>query len=149
MALGIPARLAFYDWDANVIGNPDQPLTDLARAVRRGEESEPRAEEDDLPPTGAEQNTVDRYGGDESRICDFYDHRNDAIGATYYAEAGGRVIAGPETTAPGWRSRSPHARAARRERSGRPGRRRVRAPAGRPRAARRRQRARRSARDPR
>src|SRR3954453_10796977 len=101
VALGIPARLAFYDWDANVIGNPDQPLTDLAHAVRRAERAQPRAEEDDLPPTGAEQGTIDRYDGDQARIRNFYDRRNDAIGATYYAESGGRVIAGPETSCAG------------------------------------------------
>jgi hypothetical protein len=101
VALGIPARLAFYDWDANVIGNPDQPLTDLAQAVRRAEESEPSPEEDDLPPTGAEDSTVDRYRGDEQRIRTFYDRRNDAIGATYYAQSGDRVIAGPETSCAG------------------------------------------------
>ncbi len=101
VAIGIPARLAFYDWDANVIGNPDQPVPDLARAVRRAERSEPRAEDDDLPPTGAEQHTVDRYDGDENRIRAFYDRRNDAAGATYYAESAGRVIAGPETSCAG------------------------------------------------
>src|SRR5215216_1158746 len=101
VALGIPARLAFYDWDANIIGNPDQPLTDLARAVRRAERSQPRAEADDLPPTGAEQATIDRYGGDEARIRAFYDRRNDAVGATYYAESGDRIVAGPETSCAG------------------------------------------------
>jgi len=101
VALGIPARVAFYDWDANVIGNPDQPLTDLARAVRRAETAAPIAEEDDLPPTGAEQNTIDRYRGDEARIRNFYDRRNDASGATYYAQSGGRVVAGPETSCAG------------------------------------------------
>ena len=101
VALGIPARLAFYDWDANVIGNPDQPIADLARAVRRAASAEPRAEEADLPPTGAEQSTVDRYDGDAARIRRFYDRRNDAIGATYYAESGGRMVAGPETSCAG------------------------------------------------
>src|SRR3954453_10805137 len=101
VALGIPARLAFYGWDANVIGNPDQPITDLARAVRRAEGAQARPEEDDLPPTGAEQSTIDRYDGDQARIRNFYDRRNDAIGATYYAESGGRVIAGPETSCAG------------------------------------------------
>src|SRR5215204_459750 len=58
-ALGIPARVAFYDWDADVIGNPDRPpLPDLVRAVRRAEAAEPQAEPEDLPPTGAEQSTV-------------------------------------------------------------------------------------------
>lgn len=101
VALGIPARLAFYDWDANVIGNPDQPLADLARAVRRAEAAEPSAEDADLPATGAEQSTIDRYGGDQERIRRFYDRRNDATGATYYAQAGGRVVAGPETSCAG------------------------------------------------
>jgi preprotein translocase subunit SecD len=102
VAIGIPARLAFYDWDSNVIGNPDRPLTDLARAVHRAERARPRAEEADLPASGAEDSTVNRYGGDEARIRTFYDRRNDAIGATYYAEtADGRVIAGPETSCAG------------------------------------------------
>lgn len=100
-ALGIPARLAFYDWDANVIGNPDRPLPDLERAVRRAAAAEPRAEPEDLPPTGPEQSTVDRYGGDQNRLRRFYDRRNDAVGATYYAGLRGRVIAGPETSCAG------------------------------------------------
>src|SRR3954451_24895627 len=91
VALGVPARLAFYDWDANVIGNPDRPLPDQVQAVRRAEAATAKAEEDDLPPTGAEQSTVDRYGGDERRVRAFYDRRNDAIGPTYYAAAAGKV----------------------------------------------------------
>src|SRR3954451_17130434 len=47
VAVGIPARLAFYAWDANVVGNPDQPITDLARAVRRADGELPPAEEDE------------------------------------------------------------------------------------------------------
>jgi preprotein translocase subunit SecD len=101
VAIGIPARLAFYDWDANVIGNPDQPITDLTRAVARAERASPVGEEEDLPATGAEQSTIDRYGGDQARIRTFYDRRNDAIGATYYAEAAGRIVAGPETSCAG------------------------------------------------
>jgi preprotein translocase subunit SecD len=101
VALGVPARLAFYDWDANVIGNPDRPVADLAHAVRRAEAAHPQAEEDDLPPSGAEDGTVKRYHGDEARIRTFYDHRNDAVGSTYYAESRGRVVAGPETSCAG------------------------------------------------
>jgi preprotein translocase subunit SecD len=101
VALGIPARLAFYDWDQNVIGNHDQPVPDLTRAVRRAEAARPAAEEDDLPPTGAERSTVERYHGDEARIRAFYDRRNDAVGPTYYAESGGRIVAGPETSCAG------------------------------------------------
>jgi preprotein translocase subunit SecD len=101
VALGVPARLAFYDWDANVIGNPDRPLPDLMRAVRRAESARPQAEEDDLPPGGAEERTVNRYHGDEARIRVFYDRRNDAVGPTYYAESKGRVVAGPETSCAG------------------------------------------------
>lgn len=101
VALGIPARLAFYDWDGNVVGNPDQPLPDLHRAVRRAEAARPRAEPEDLPPTGPEQSTVDRYRGDPARLRRFYDRRNDAVGPTYYAQLGGRVVAGPETSCAG------------------------------------------------
>jgi preprotein translocase subunit SecD len=100
-ALGVPARLAFYDWDSNVIGSPDRPLPDLLRAVRRAEAERPRAEPADLPAAGAEQRTVERFHGDQRRIEAFYDRRNDVTGASYYAEAGGRIVAGPETSCAG------------------------------------------------
>jgi preprotein translocase subunit SecD len=101
VALGVPARLAFYDWDGNVIGSPDRPLPDLLRAVRRAESERPQAEPSDLPAAGAEEQTIDRYKGDEERIRAFYDRRNDASGPTYYAEADGRIVAGPETSCAG------------------------------------------------
>jgi preprotein translocase subunit SecD len=101
VALGIPARLAFYDWDQNVIGNPDRPLPDLLRAVDRAESSRPRAELDDLPAQGAEQQTADRLHGDVQRIQQFYDRRNDSSGPSYFAEAGDRIVAGPETSCAG------------------------------------------------
>jgi preprotein translocase subunit SecD len=100
-ALGIPARLAFYDWDSNVIGSPDRPLPDLLRAVRRAESERPRAEPEDVPAAGAERQTVERYKGDQRRIDAFYDRRNDASGPSYYAEAGGKIVAGPETSCAG------------------------------------------------
>jgi preprotein translocase subunit SecD len=100
-ALGVPGRLSFYDWDSNVIGSPDRPLPDLLRAVRRAEAERPRAEPEDVPLAGAEQRTVRRYDGDQRRIETFYDRRNDASGASYYAEAGGRIVAGPETSCSG------------------------------------------------
>jgi preprotein translocase subunit SecD len=101
IALGVPARLAFYDWDANVIGSPDRPVADLQRAVERAESVRPEAEAEDLPPTGPERRTVRRFRGDEARIRAFYDRRNDASGATYYAAAGAEVVAGPETSCAG------------------------------------------------
>jgi preprotein translocase subunit SecD len=100
-ALGIPARLAFYDWDSNVIGSPDRALPDLLQAVRRAERARPKAEPDDLPAAGAEQRTVERYHGDQARIEAFYDRRNDASGPSYFAEAGGRIVAGPEESCAG------------------------------------------------
>jgi preprotein translocase subunit SecD len=101
VALGVPARLAFYDWDGNVIGSPDRPLPDLLRAVRRAEAESPRAEPEDVPASGPQQRTVDRFKGDSMRIQAFYDRRNDSSGPSYYAEAGGRVVAGPETSCAG------------------------------------------------
>jgi preprotein translocase subunit SecD len=101
VALGIPARLAFYDWDANVIGSPDRPLPDLLHAVRRAAGSAPRGEPSDLPPGGAEEQTAGRLHGDQQRIQAFYDRRNDASGASYFAAAGGRIVAGPETSCGG------------------------------------------------
>jgi preprotein translocase subunit SecD len=101
VALGVPARLAFYDWDGNVIGSPDRPLPDLLQAVRRAESSRPRGEPEDLPASGAEQHTVERFKGDQRRIEAFYDRRNDATGPSYYAESEGQIVAGPETSCAG------------------------------------------------
>src|SRR3954453_13907273 len=64
-ALGVPGRLAFYDWDPNVIGSPARPRPDLLRAVRRAEAERPRAEPEDVPVAGAGQRTVERYKGDQ------------------------------------------------------------------------------------
>jgi preprotein translocase subunit SecD len=101
VALGVPARLAFYDWDSDVIGSPDRPLPDLLRAVRRAERERPRAEPEDVPASGAQQRTVDRFKADRQRIQAFYDRRNDASGPSYYAEAGERIVAGPENSCAG------------------------------------------------
>ena len=101
VALGVPARLAFYDWDRNVIGSPDRPLPDLLRAVRRAEAARPEAELEDVPATGADERTARRLNGDEQRIRRFYDRANNASGATYYAEADGRIVAGPEASCAG------------------------------------------------
>ena len=101
VALGVPARLALYDWDRNVIGNPDRPLPDLMRAVLRAEAARPEAELEDLPPSGPDERTAARLNRDEERIRRFYDRANNASGPTYYASAGGRVVAGPEASCAG------------------------------------------------
>jgi hypothetical protein len=101
VALGFPARLAFYNWDKVVIGNPDRPIADLLTAVRRAETSQPTPDASDIPPDGPEQRTVDRLHGDMAAIERFYDRKNDASGPSYYAESGGRIVAGPETSCAG------------------------------------------------
>jgi preprotein translocase subunit SecD len=102
IAVGIPARLAFYDWDKNVIGNPDVPDRDLLKAVRRAAAARPAAEPSDLPAGGAEPETVTRYGGDARRVEAFYDRRNDAAVQTYYAfDPNGDLAGGPEASCAG------------------------------------------------
>lgn len=101
VALGVPARLALYDWDRNVIGNPDRPLPDLLRAVERAEAASAEAELEDLPPSGPDERTAARLNRDDERIRRFYDRANNASGATYYAESGGRIVAGPEASCAG------------------------------------------------
>ena len=101
VALGVPARLALYDWDRNVIGNPDRPLPDLLRAVERAADATAEAELEDLPPSGPDERTAARLNRDDERIRRFYDRANNASGATYYAESGGRIVAGPEASCAG------------------------------------------------
>jgi preprotein translocase subunit SecD len=102
VAVGIPARLAFYDWDSNVIGNPEVPETDLRKAVKAASLAHPNAEVSDLPPGGAEQETVQRYHGDQQRIDAFYDRRNNATVPSYYAfDSTGALAGGPEASCSG------------------------------------------------
>jgi preprotein translocase subunit SecD len=56
-ALTAPGQLALYDWEPNVIGDPDQPLSDLRQAVSRAARAKPRAEPTDVPP-GDRENDV-------------------------------------------------------------------------------------------
>jgi preprotein translocase subunit SecD len=101
-AVGIPARLSFYDWDGNVLGNPEVPETDLRKAVKAAAADRPAAEQSDLPPGGAEEETVQRYHGDQVRIERFYDRRNNATVPTYYAfNSAGGLIGGPESSCSG------------------------------------------------
>jgi preprotein translocase subunit SecD len=102
IAAGFPARLAFYDWDSNVIGNPEVPQTDLRKAVKKASVAKPIAEPSDLPPGGAEPETLQRYHGDQQKIQRFYDRRNNATVPTYYAfAANGALIGGPDSSCSG------------------------------------------------
>jgi preprotein translocase subunit SecD len=101
-AVGIPARLSFYDWDGNVIGNPEVPETDLRNAVKAAAAHQPAAEVSDLPPGGAEQETVQRYHGDQARIDKFYDRKNNATVPSYYVfTSAGGLLGGPESSCAG------------------------------------------------
>ena len=101
VALGVPARLAHYDWDRNVIGSPDRPVPDLLRAVERAESARPKSELEDLPPDGPDERTAARLNHDDTRIRRFYDRANNASGPTYFAESGGHIVAGPEASCAG------------------------------------------------
>ena len=88
-------RLAFYDWEPNVFGNPDVPFRDRARATRAAARARPRAERTDLPPAGPSDEVERRFGGDAKAIREHYDRQNDASGG----EPSGIVVAAAEAPA--------------------------------------------------
>src|SRR3712207_5668828 len=66
--VGTTAQLQFYDWEPNVIGNPDVPYPALIDAVEAGARAKPRAEETDIPPGGVSDEVESRYGGNRPQI---------------------------------------------------------------------------------
>jgi SecD/SecF fusion protein len=89
--VGSTAQLFFYDWEGSVIGEPDQPYPAPFGAVEAGQDVEPSAEETDLPPLGAEEKIVERFGGDREKILEYYDRRNDTSPKLYYLFDGDKV----------------------------------------------------------
>jgi len=102
--VGTTAQLQFYDWEPNVLGGqgPDAPYagrTSLYEAVEVAAEQEPRAEETDIPPGGAEEAIVERFDGDQRQIRRYYDRRNDTHQGRYYLFGPDQqLIAGPDAS---------------------------------------------------
>ncbi|NLT05809.1 MAG: protein translocase subunit SecD [Solirubrobacterales bacterium] len=102
--VGTTAQLQFYDWEPNVRGDrgPDAPYagrTSLYEAVEVAAGQQPRAEETDLPPGGAEEAIVERFDGDERQIQRYYDRRNDTHQGRYYLFGPDQqLIVGPDAS---------------------------------------------------
>jgi SecD/SecF fusion protein len=76
-------RLAFYDWEPNLLPpNQQQPELSMNAAVRVASKQRPRAEPEDVPPGGPSADVKSRLGGDTRKIEAYYDRQNDAAPAS-------------------------------------------------------------------
>lgn len=82
--VGSTAQLYFYDWQDKIVGDPNTPIANLYQAVEKASKAKPTAEKNDLPPGGASEEVKKRFGNDEKRILEYYDTKNDTVGARYY-----------------------------------------------------------------
>src|SRR3954451_15952194 len=82
--VGTTAQLQFYDWEANVFGNPDAPIPSLFEAAQRATKLKPRVEAVDVPPGGPSPAVTRQFAGDQAKIRGFYDRQNDTAGAKFY-----------------------------------------------------------------
>jgi hypothetical protein len=57
----VPRRLALYDWEPNVYGNPEKPLGSLFEAATRASQQTPRDEPEDIPSDQENDTTGDKY----------------------------------------------------------------------------------------
>ncbi len=101
--VGTTAQLQFYDWEDNVRGQgPDAPYagkTSLYDAVEVAAKEKPTATENDLPPGGASDEIEQRFDGDQKKIRQYYDERNDSHSGRYYLFGPDKqLIAGPDAT---------------------------------------------------
>jgi SecD/SecF fusion protein len=102
--VGTTAQLQFYDWEPNVLGNqgPDAPFSGrdaLYDAIEVATEQEPRAQPTDIPPGGASDEIEQRFDGDQKKIQQYYDQRNDTHRGRYYLFGPDKqLIAGPDST---------------------------------------------------
>jgi SecD/SecF fusion protein len=101
--VGTTAQLQFYDWEENIRGQgPDAPYagkTSLYDAVEVAAKQKPSATETDLPPDGASDEIEQRFDGDEKKIREYYDRRNDSHSGRYYLFDGDKeLITGPDST---------------------------------------------------
>jgi SecD/SecF fusion protein len=102
--VGTTAQLQFYDWEPNVLGTqgPDAPFagrTSLYDAVEVATEQKPRSEPTDIPPDGVADEIERRFDGDNKKIQQYYDQRNDSHSGRYYLFGPDKdLIAGPDST---------------------------------------------------
>ena len=82
--VGTTAQLQFYDWEPNVLGNPNAPVPSLFEAVEQASNAKPKVESDDIPPGGASAEIKRRFKNNQSQIREFYDRQNDSGGQKYY-----------------------------------------------------------------
>jgi SecD/SecF fusion protein len=97
--VGSTAQLQFYDWEPNIFEGPNKlvdattaasnnapnsPLFSLYQAVLRGSQSKPRAEPDDVPAAGPSKAVEQQFGGNQQKIEQYYDNKNDTSGDKYY-----------------------------------------------------------------
>jgi SecD/SecF fusion protein len=100
--VGTTAQLQFYDWEDNIRGQgPDAPYagrTSLYDAVEVAAEQKPTATENDIPPGGPSDEIEQRFDGDQKKIRQYYDERNDSHDGRYYLFGPDQqLIAGPDS----------------------------------------------------
>jgi SecD/SecF fusion protein len=117
--VGTTAQLQFYDWEPNVFtsegdletlveaqeSNPQEDPNALTRplelyeAVERAGEAEPRAEPEDIPPSGVDEAELpdDVSPDDRAAVQQYYDEQNDSQGSDQHYLFGPdqELIAGP------------------------------------------------------
>ncbi|MEX2253343.1 MAG: protein translocase subunit SecD [Thermoleophilaceae bacterium] len=99
--VGTTAQLQFYDWEPNLIGDKERPVPDLFEAVTRASKVKPKAEAVDVPADGPSKEVEKRFGGDQQKIRQYYDRRNDSVGDRYYLFApNDKLIPAGQFTAP-------------------------------------------------
>jgi SecD/SecF fusion protein len=79
-SIGTPGRLAFYDWEPNLLPPSQQsPTASRAFAERIARKQRPRAEAVDVPAGGPSPAVRKRFGGGKHAIERYYDRLNDAV----------------------------------------------------------------------
>jgi len=101
--VGTTAQLQFYDWEDNIRGQgPDAPYagsTSLYDAVEVATEQKPTATANDIPPDSPSEEIEQRFEGDQKKIRQYYDERNDSHSGRYYLFGPDKdLIAGPDST---------------------------------------------------
>jgi preprotein translocase subunit SecD len=77
-SIGTPDRLAFYDWEPNLLPQrQDRPAPTLRVAELIAAKQRPRAEPEDVPAGGPSAAVRKRFGGNVRAIERYYDRRND------------------------------------------------------------------------
>ncbi|MBA2506556.1 MAG: hypothetical protein H0V29_11535 [Thermoleophilaceae bacterium] len=87
--VGTTAQLQFYDWEANVLSDPNAPTPGLFDAVTEASKAKPKAEKSDVPP-GAKES---------ERTLAEWDERNDSAGEKLYLfDKNKQPLKGPDAT---------------------------------------------------